>query len=76
MIVTNVGHGMRWTRQRPARSSSQGGSFGFVSEETSHQTNGAEAYGEIVWSWHPLLVLNRRRSLRAQPGSTRPPIRR
>jgi hypothetical protein len=61
MIVTNVGQGMRWTRQRRARSSSQGGSFGLVSEETSHQTNGAEAYGEIVWSWHPLLVLSRRR---------------
>src|ERR1700682_4013365 len=25
------------------------------------QTNGAEAYGEVVWFWHPLLVSNRRR---------------
>jgi hypothetical protein len=24
-------------------------------------TNGAEADGEVVWFWHPLLVLNRRR---------------
>jgi hypothetical protein len=25
------------------------------------QTNGAEAYGEVVWFWHPLLVSSRRR---------------
>ena len=25
------------------------------------QTNGALADGEVVWSWHPLLVLNLRR---------------
>jgi hypothetical protein len=24
-------------------------------------TNGAEAYDKTVWSWHPLLMLNRRR---------------
>ncbi len=24
-------------------------------------TNGAKADGEVVWSWHPLLVLNLRR---------------
>jgi len=34
------------------------------------------AYGEVVWSWHPLLMLNRRRFWRAQPGATRPSIRR
>ena len=27
------------------------------------RTNGASAYGEVVWSWHPLLVLNRRRGV-------------
>jgi hypothetical protein len=27
------------------------------------------AYGKTVWSWHPLLVLNRRRFSQAQPGS-------
>ena len=37
MIVTNVGHGMRWTRQRRV--------CGFAS-----QTNDAEADGEVVWS--------------------------
>jgi hypothetical protein len=33
------------------------------------QTNGANADGEVVWSWHPLLVLNRRRQV-ARPGLT------
>jgi hypothetical protein len=27
------------------------------------QTNGANAYGKTVWSWHPLLMLNWRRSV-------------
>ena len=27
------------------------------------QTNGAEAYGEVVWFWHPLLVSSRWRSV-------------
>jgi len=36
---------------------------GRVSRETStaRGTNGAKAYGEVVWSWHPLLVSSRRR---------------
>jgi hypothetical protein len=25
------------------------------------QTNDAEAYGQVVWSWHPLLVSSWRR---------------
>ena len=29
--------------------------------DQSAQTNGAEAYGKTVWSWHPLLVSSRRR---------------
>jgi hypothetical protein len=37
-VVTDVGCGMRWTRQRQARWSN------------SARTNGAEAYGEVVWS--------------------------
>jgi hypothetical protein len=32
-----------------------------VSEQPARQTNGADAYGKTVWSWHPLLVSNRRR---------------
>jgi hypothetical protein len=35
--------------------------FWSVSEQPARQTNGAEAYGKTVWSWHPLLVSNRRR---------------
>jgi hypothetical protein len=35
---------------------------GFSRERTpARQTNGAEADGKTVWSWHPLLVLNWRR---------------
>ena len=50
---------MRWTRQRRARVESQGG-FRPVSDRGA-QTNGAEAYGKTVWSWHPLLVSSWRR---------------
>jgi hypothetical protein len=32
-----------------------------VSEQPARQTNGADAYGKTVWSWHPLLVSSRRR---------------
>ena len=54
---------MRWTRQRRARTGSQGGSS-LVSDRRARKTNGAEADGEVVWSWHPLLVSSRRRSWR------------
>ena len=52
--------GMRWTRQRRARKSSQGVS---LTRERSNgvQTNDACAYGQVVWFWHPLLVSSRRR---------------
>jgi hypothetical protein len=43
---------------------------------TGAQTNDAKAYGKTVWSWHPLLVSSRRRFSRAQPGATKPSIRR
>ena len=32
-------------------------------------TNGADAYGKTVWSWHPLLVSSRRR--RCRPNRAR-----
>ena len=35
--------------------------FWSVSDQPARQTNGAEAYGKTVWSWHPLLVSSRRR---------------
>jgi hypothetical protein len=47
-----------------------------VSDSQACRTNDADAYGKTVWSWHPLLVSSRRRSLRTQPGSTRSLIRR
>jgi hypothetical protein len=47
---------------------SQGGLWS-VSEQTARQTNGADAYGKTVWSWHPLLVSSRWRFSWAQPGS-------
>src|ERR1700730_1989967 len=82
-IVTNVGYGMRWTRQRRERSAIAGR----VCRErlTGARTNGAStpspklrqaahdpserlvevaAYGEVVWSWHPLLMSSRRRRSR------------
>jgi hypothetical protein len=36
-IVTDVGQGMRWTRQRQA--------------QIFARTNDAATYGEVVWSW-------------------------
>jgi hypothetical protein len=63
-----VGHrherwdGMRWTRQRRARDVTQGG-LRLVSDN-GVQTIDVAAYGEAVWSWHPLLVSSRRRFCR------------
>jgi len=93
-IVTDVGVGMRWTRQRRARAVTQGGSsLRVVSGQPARRrtallpsspmlrrmgTKPGEAawrrrvaYGEAVWSWHPLLVSSRRRRGRTQPGSIR-----
>ena len=33
------------------------------------QTNGADAYGKTVWSWHPLLVSSRRRFAKSNRAS-------
>jgi len=52
---------MRWTRQRRARDAIAGRVFGLVSDQAARKTNGAEADGKAVWSWHPLLVSSRRR---------------
>ena len=46
---------MRWTRDASARKVIAGRSQ--IRERfTARRTNGAEAYGKTVWSWHPLLV--------------------
>jgi hypothetical protein len=61
-----VGHrhqgwdGMRWTRQRRACLRLQG-EMKLVSDRTAHETSDAVAYGEAVWSWHPLLMPSLRR---------------
>jgi len=39
-----------------ARMVSQGGSYRVVSEQPARKTNDANADGEVVWSWHPLLM--------------------
>jgi hypothetical protein len=50
---------MRWTRQRRACGRIAGR---FLRERfPARKTNGAEADGKSVWSWHPLLVSSRRR---------------
>jgi hypothetical protein len=53
--------GMRWTRQRRAMPGD--GRAGRKARELTNgtRTNGANADGKAVWSWHPLLVLNPRR---------------
>ncbi len=66
-------NGMRWTRQRRARQwQLQGGSVWIsVSDEPARWTNGAEADGKTVWSWHPLLMLSLRRLSRPNRVRTR-----
>ncbi|SIO15977.1 hypothetical protein SAMN05443247_02445 [Bradyrhizobium erythrophlei] len=54
--------GMRWTRQRRRATVSQGEFL--VSDQPARRTNGADAYGKTVWSWHPLLVSSWRRQCR------------
>src|SRR6266566_1404817 len=41
----------------------------------ARETSGVVADGEVVWSWHPLLMLNLAEVHSAQPGSMRHPIR-
>ena len=58
---------LRWTRQRQARGSDRRAVL-TVSEHGA-QTNGADAYGKTVWSWHPLLVSSRRRFAKSNRAS-------
>ena len=51
MIVTDVGHGMRWTRQRQARNVVAGQVMQMACERSNGElTNDVAAYGEVVWS--------------------------
>jgi hypothetical protein len=56
----NVGRGMRWTRRCRVRLRSQGPGHTREQSREAHETSGIVAYGEVVWSWHPLLVLSAR----------------
>jgi hypothetical protein len=57
-IVTNVGTGC--------------GGRGNVGAHSVAQTNGAEAYGEVVWSWRPDAGVKLRRSICAATVTTKP----
>jgi hypothetical protein len=45
---------MRWTRQRRLREADGRAGFWPVSDRRPRQTNGAEAYGQTVWSLAPV----------------------
>jgi hypothetical protein len=50
---------------------SQGG-LNLVSDLPARKTSGTIADGEVVWSWHPLLMPSRRRFWSARPGPAKP----
>jgi len=58
---------MRWTRRCRVRMRSQGGASRERSRE-ARETSGIVADGEVVWSWHPLLMSSRAEAHSAQPG--------
>jgi hypothetical protein len=58
---------MRWTRQRRRARVVAGRDN--RERFTARKTNGAFADGEVVWSWHPLLMLSLAEVLAAQPGT-------
>jgi hypothetical protein len=62
-IVTDVGDGMRWTRERQAREAIAGRDEP-RERWAARRMIGAFAYGEAVWFWHPLLVSSSRRQSR------------
>jgi hypothetical protein len=43
-----------------------------VSGAPVRKTNGTDADGEVVWSWHPLLMLSRAEASSARPGYEMP----
>ena len=62
---------MRWTRRCRVRMRSQGDASRERSRE-ARETNGIDADGEVVWSWHPLLVSSLAEAHSAQPGYEMP----
>jgi hypothetical protein len=55
-IVTNVERGMRWTRQR--RRVRSGRRAIHIVSGSRREDERRYADGEVVWSWHPLLMLS------------------
>jgi len=55
---------MRWTRQRQACKGIAGQAYVACEHSPARWTNDACADGEVVWSWHPLLVPSWRRQSR------------
>jgi hypothetical protein len=62
---------MRWTRRCRARKAvSQGEEI--RERSGACKTSDIDAYGEVVWSWHPLLMLSLAEVHSAQPGCDAP----
>ena len=58
---------MRWTRERRARRGVAG--RGQIRERNAaRRTSDVFADGEVVWFWHPLLMLSSAEAYSAQPG--------
>ena len=75
-IVTNAGPGCGGRGSVGRARKSQGGLLSVSDGPSTRTTNGADAYGKIVWSWHlDAGVKSRGGFCRAQPGRTRPSIR-
>jgi hypothetical protein len=72
-IVTDVGIGCGG-RGSVGRANMVAGRVLPVSDQSA-QTNGAIAYGEVVWSWHPLLMSSLRRQDRPNRVFDQPSIR-
>jgi len=68
MVVTDVGMGCGG-RGSVGRALDSQGRYKPVSDRTARQTRDVAADGKTVWSWHPLLVLSRRRL--SQPDRVR-----
>ena len=66
-IVTNVGMGCGGRGGGVRAMGWQGGLFGLVSDLHGVRTGGAEAYGEVVWSWRLMVGV---KSAKRQVGPT------
>jgi hypothetical protein len=61
---------MRWTRTCRARFEVIAGRIEEIRERSeARETSGMIVDGEVVWSWHPLLVSSLAEVLAARPGT-------